>query len=99
MFSTYALNVDELPEGWTIDRIKAMGVATASLVSSTTYAVEDGVTDLIELSPTVIVDCGDQYLVHDETDNLWHMGQMDDDGTIWCWGAYGEDLGDAINGL
>lgn len=33
---------------------------------------------------------------HDED---WYMGDADDDGTVICWGAYGTDLREAIDGL
>ena len=45
------------------------------------------------------VDWAGLHLVLDTTDQHWHMGQMDDQGTIICWGSYGPDLGEAIEAL
>ena len=90
----------ELPEGWTLQRIRDLGVRDVELLSIEGRDVfEDRVTDYVQLDPTVIVDCGGLCLVQDQSDGMWHMGQAENDGTIVCWGAYGEDLADAIAAL
>jgi hypothetical protein len=92
--------VADLPEGWTLQRIRDLGVREVRLLDPEgRYVVEDCIDDYVQLDPTVIIDCGGLCLVHDRDDGHWHMGQEDDDGTIVCWGGYGTDLGDAIAGL
>lgn len=90
---------DGLPEGWDLDRVRAVGGLRdePALLPVATYVVEEGIDDLVELSPKAILDCGGLYLVLDFAG--WHMGHMDaDDGSIVCWACYG-DLATALRGL
>lgn len=97
---SYARQVAELPSGWTIQRIRDMGVREVRLLPVEDRDVfEQGVDDYVQLDPTVIIDCGGLYLVHDRGDGMWHMGDVEDDGTIVCWAGYGQDLADAIRAL
>jgi hypothetical protein len=93
----------ELPGGWDLDRVRAMGVLEARLLPLDTYVVLDtraGTrSDYIELAPSAILDCGGLRLVCNQDDGIWYMGSPAADGEILCWGPYGDDLGDAIRAL
>jgi hypothetical protein len=95
--------VSELPDGWDLDRVRAMGVTDAGLLPLDTYVVldkRDGTgSDYEELTPTAILDCGGLCLVRNHGDGLWYMGSRSASGEILCWAAYGNDLGDAIKAL
>ncbi len=91
--------MEKLPAGWTVERIRAMGVSDVCLVEQDIGVLEHGVDDLLELEPEVIINCGGLYLVLDRGDGEWHMGQMDGDETIVCWASYGADLERAIRAL
>jgi hypothetical protein len=54
-------------------------------------------TDFIPLQPDVIISFHDLCLV--SSDGEWFMGDLDTDGSVICWGSYGPDLGEAIQGL
>ncbi len=95
----YSSLVSQLPDGWSLERIREMGVREVRLLSNKCYVVEDRVDDLVELDPACIIDCGGLQLLLDRADGEWHMGSMDDDGAIWCWGSYGADLAEAIRAL
>ena len=95
----YTPEMSELPAGWSIERIVDAGIDWAALVPISTDVFEESVDDYLVLHPSVIVNCAGLHLVLDTTDQHWHMGQMDDQGTIICWGSYGPDLGEAIEAL
>ena len=88
-----------LPDGWTLDRIRRMGVKNPRLMPLDTIVLEDRVDDLVELTPVSIVDCGGLCLVLDADDGKWHMGTAGDDGQILCWVSCGSDLAAAIKAL
>jgi hypothetical protein len=94
--------VSELPAGWDLDRVKAMGVREVQFLPIDTYCVFDERdatrNDYVELAPTAILDCGGLCLVRNREDDLWYMGSRASSGEIVCWAAY-DDLGDAIRGL
>lgn len=89
---------EDLPEGWSLERIKDLGLAPV-LVTRPVTVMEYGVDDLFELSPKAILDFRGLCLVLRSEWGDWHMGQWDDPDTIACWGSYGDDLGDAIAAL
>ncbi len=89
-----------LPEGWTLERIKDMGIAAPAIVTRPVNVLEDLADGLVELDPMVILDLGGGYCLAliDDSDG-WHMGQWTAADTIVCWGSYGPDLEYAINAL
>ena len=90
---------DRLPAGWSLERIKDMGIAAPELVTRPVTVMEYGVDDVFELSARVILDLGGLCLVLCDIEEDWHMGQWDDATTIVCWASYGTDLEYAINAL
>ncbi|WP_327130336.1 hypothetical protein OG311_02075 [Streptomyces sp. NBC_01343] len=56
-----------------------------------------GQGDYETLRPDVILAFHELCLVRDGGE--WFMGQLDDDGSVICWGSYGSDLAEAIRGL
>jgi hypothetical protein len=53
-----------------------------------------------ELHPDVIISFAGQCLLRSSGDPSWWMGEVDKtDGSIVCWGRYGEDLEEAIRNL
>jgi hypothetical protein len=93
----------ELPGGWDLDRVRAMGVREARLLPLDTYVVLDARegtrSDYVVLTPSAILDCGGLCLVCDDDDGIWYMGSRAAGGEILCWGPYGDDLGGAIKAL
>ncbi len=55
--------------------------------------------EYVELDPVVIISFGRLCLVRVADETGWFMGQLDQDGSIICWGEYGDDLGEAIQAL
>ena len=90
---------ERLPAGWSLERIKDMGIAAPELVTRSVTVMENGVDEMVELSARVIVDLGGMCLVLCDNEEDWHMGQWADRDTIACWGSYGTDLEYAINAL
>lgn len=90
---------DRLPDGWTLERIKDMGIAAPVIVTRSVTVMECGVDDVFELAPRVVLDRGGICLALNDESGDWHMGQWDDANTIACWGSYGTDLEYAINAL
>ncbi|MEV7027763.1 hypothetical protein [Kitasatospora sp. NPDC093558] len=94
-------NFDEgLPEGWTIERVRtASGDSDAELLSLARLVVveEHGRTDYTTLLPRIIISFHGLCLVWADDD--WYMGDLEPDGSIFCWAPYGPDLGEAIRGL
>lgn len=89
---------ERLPEGWTLERIKDMGIPAPAIVMREVTVSEDRVGGPVELAPMVVLDLGGDYCLA-LTDDGWHMGQWHDANTIACWGSYGTDLEYAINAL
>lgn len=94
-----AVNSD-LPDGWTIERIRcASGDAEADLLSLERLVVVEqyGSADYDILRPDLILSFHDLCLVR--TGDEWFMGHIDSDGSVICWASYGPDLAEAIRGL
>lgn len=91
--------MNELPEGWTIERVRAVARGVAELLPVETAAVLDGLGASYTLSPTVIISFSGQCLVREAQDDEWYMGQLGADGKIVCWSSYGTDLEFAIRSL
>ncbi|MGV9270460.1 hypothetical protein ACWDRR_38135 [Kitasatospora sp. NPDC003701] len=92
----------ELPDGWTLERVRALsGDGTAALLPLERLVVVEwaGQADYETLSPEVIIDFHGLCLVRAAGDDDWYMGELDSDGSVVCWSSYGSDLGDAIRGL
>ncbi|MEV7924063.1 hypothetical protein [Kitasatospora sp. NPDC088264] len=91
---------DGLPDGWTIERVcSASGDPEAALLTLERLVVveEHGRADYVSLRPDVILAFHGLCLVRADDD--WYMGELDFDGSVICWAAYGSDLGEAIQGL
>jgi hypothetical protein len=88
-----------LPTGWTMNLIHELD-SQAKLLDPVAYPVAliDG-DDEIAIPCSLILDFGVLKLALDSSRGSWLMGQINDEGTIMCWGDYGEDLGDAIRAL
>ncbi|MFK0290710.1 hypothetical protein ACIQU6_09545 [Streptomyces sp. NPDC090442] len=93
------MNAD-LPNGWTIERIRSVsGDAQAGLLSLGRLVVveQHGSADYDVLQPDAILSFHDLCLVR--ADDEWFMGQLDADDSVICWASYGPDLAEAIRGL
>ncbi|MCP3878163.1 MAG: hypothetical protein GY701_07195 [Sulfitobacter sp.] len=90
---------DRLPEGWTLERIKDMGIPAPAIVTRPVTVLSDRVDGPVELAAVVILDLGGYCLVLTDDSDGWHMGQWTDADMIACWGSYGPDLEYAINSL
>jgi hypothetical protein len=96
--------VDNLPNGWTIDRIRTL-LPNARLLPLDTYVVVLAGDDYDEIKPIVIVGEGgdregETVLLVEEGCSDWLMGIFDkSDGSIVCWGSYGDDLEAAIRSM
>ena len=89
-----------LPDGWTIERIRALsGVPRAAALSVDRLVVleEPGKPDYLRLWPDVILVFGELCLARAGGD--WHLGDIGSDGSIICWSAHGPDLAEAIRAL
>ncbi|MFF1790193.1 hypothetical protein ACFVX9_27500 [Kitasatospora sp. NPDC058243] len=91
---------DGLPDGWTIERVRSASEdPEAALLTLERLVVveEHGRADYVSLRPDVILSLHGLCLVRADDD--WYMGELDSDGSVICWVAYGPDLGEAIQGL
>ena len=93
-----------LPEGWDLERVRAQsGDASARFLSPDERMVvldsTPRLSEYIELNPVTIIDFSSLCLVRMDNDAAWYMGQVELDGSILCWGSYGDDLGEAIRAL
>ena len=88
-----------LPDGWTIDRVREVVQGEAELLANDTVVMLDDRTDYVALIPLAVISFVGLCLVLDANDGYWYMGQLDEDGTIVCWSAYGKDLEEAIKAL
>lgn len=89
-----------LPDGWTIDRLRAHSGDTRAVPLSPDRPVhvEDVSGDgPAPLRPSFVLAFGGLCLV--DHDGEWYMGSLGDDGSVDCWGSYGSDLAEAIRNL
>ena len=95
------MNDDGMPDGWTLERVKEVGQLRdlPRLLDRRTKVTFDAPSGPTEIQPVTIIDVDGLVLVLDEARGEWLMGQQCADGSIVCWGSYGDDLGDAIRGL
>lgn len=100
----------ELPDGWTIERVREVAQGPAELVADTGIrAIVDHFVcsdegklvrgGTVNLTPTCVVDFSGLFLVQDADDREWYMGQANDESVIHCWASYGNDFEEAIKGL
>jgi hypothetical protein len=86
-------------EGWTIDGVRAVVPGAELLDPKDHYVVADvpRTDDYEVLEARVIINLEGYCLVQSSNETSWWMGHLDaTDGSIVCWGRYGEDLADAI---
>jgi len=91
-----------LPDGWTLDRVRALsGDATAALLSTDRLVVVElpAQADYEPLPAEIIIGFHDLCLVTGYEGDDWYMGQLDSDGSVVCWASYGTDLSEAIRSL
>jgi len=95
------MNGDGLPEGWTLERVREVGQLRDEprLLDRSTKVTLDTPTGLREVEPSIVLECGGLVLVLDASEGDWLMGQQSEDGSIVCWGSYGDDLESALRGL
>ncbi|MFB7057792.1 hypothetical protein [Streptomyces vinaceus] len=76
------------------------GDHTAAALSADRLVVLEvaGQDDYELLRPDVLLAFHELCLVRHD-DGEWYMGQLDDDGSVICWGSYGSDLAEAVRGL
>jgi hypothetical protein len=90
----------DLPDGWTIERVRrASGDPEADLLSLERLVVveHDGSADYEVLAPDLVLSFHGLCLAR--AGGEWFMGQVDADGSVICWASYGPDLAEAIRGL
>ena len=91
----------DLPDGWTLDRIRALSRDSAAtlLAPERLVVVELPLhCDYETLPAEIVISFHDLCLVKSENDD-WYMGQLESDGSVICWASYGTDLGSAIENL
>jgi transposase len=90
----------KLPERWTLGRVREIE-PRAELLDPSEHRVRmvETVDQYHELGPEVILRFNGNCLIREPGDPEWAMGQIAPDGTITCWGYYGDDLADAIRAL
>jgi hypothetical protein len=90
----------ESPDGWDIERIRARAGCDVEVLSCDRRVVldipEHGAQSL---KAEWILSFGGLCLVRSIEAPDWYMGLLDRDGSITCWGSYGTELGEAIDGL
>jgi hypothetical protein len=91
----------ELPEGWDLARLRRLEPSAELLSPAEHYTVwVDKNFVYQELHPDVIISFAGQCLLRSSGDPSWWMGEVDKtDGSIVCWGQYGDDLEEAIRNL
>ncbi len=87
-----------LPEGWTLERVRAVANGPADLLPASTSAWLKGYGEDQRLTPSCAISFSGLCLVLDD-DGVWYMGEADVDGTIVCWSGHGGDLEAAIRSL
>ncbi|MFJ9826036.1 hypothetical protein ACIRSU_16925 [Streptomyces sp. NPDC101160] len=93
---------NELPEGWTIERVRAEAADPEAVLLSLDRLVvieEIGRTDYTSLVPDIILALPSFNMSLARVDSAWYLGDLEPDGSIICWAAYGTDLGTVIRGL
>ena len=90
-----------LPDGWTLDRVREVGHLRdpPRLLDLSTQVILDTPSGRSAVEPATIIDCGGLVVVLDGSDASWLKGMQLDDGSIICWGSYGDDLERALRGL
>lgn len=91
---------EELPQGWTIDRVRRIsGDHEATVLPPERLVVleQHGTRDYVPLQPVIIIAFHELCLVC--ADGEWFMGNLGTDGSVVCWASYGSDLEEAIRGL
>lgn len=86
------------PDGWTLQRIREVsGDHRAEVLDpDRTVAYYDAADEV--LHPTLVLGFGELCIVKVLGDDDWHMGSLNDDGSVICWAVYG-DLYEALRGL
>jgi hypothetical protein len=90
----------DLPDGWTIERIRAVSgdaEATALPVDRLVVVEHHGWAEYEVLRPDLVLGFHDLCLAR--ADGEWYMGHLDADGSVVCWACYGSDLDGALRGL
>lgn len=90
----------ELPDGWTIERVRLTADDDAAQLLTLDRRVTVtwyGHRDHEVLRPDLVISFTGICLAR--ADGEWFMGELDADGSLVCWSSYGTDLERAIRGL
>jgi hypothetical protein len=86
-------------EGWSVEQIREF-IPEAELLDPAAHFVVSYnplTRDYEVLDAEVIIHLGGYCLLQSPGETSWWMGQLDKtDGSIVCWGQYGDELADAI---
>jgi hypothetical protein len=93
-----------LPDGWDLTRLRSIEPAARLLPADGRHVVVPNPigsqTEYRELRAAVVIDVSGQCLVREAGEDAWWMDGLDpSDGTIVCWGSYGDDLDQAMQAL
>jgi hypothetical protein len=91
--------MSQLPEGWTMERVRSVAQGPAELLPVDTPSRVSTASSYEALSPTCVISFSGLCLVRDAGDGIWYMGQVDANGTILCWAGHSSDLEEAIRSL
>jgi len=99
--------VSAWPDGWSIERVRAVAQGDAEEIPGDTAFVvvqvgsgADSSNDYERVMPQLVLVFGTYALVLPVGEEEWMMGMFDpSDSSIACWGTVGEDLEQAILGL
>ncbi|MEV8224587.1 hypothetical protein AB0P41_00645 [Streptomyces sp. NPDC079167] len=88
-----------LPTGWTLEEIRDVSGdrEAVSLGTDRTVMASWSASDA-RLDPEIVLGFHGLCIVKAVDDDLWHMGSLNDDGSIVCWSSY-DDLREALRGL
>ncbi|WP_405661776.1 hypothetical protein OG379_11500 [Streptomyces sp. NBC_01166] len=86
-----------LPAGWTLEEIRRVSGDREATPLDTARRVTGPMEDEV-LHPEIVLGFHGLCVVKAVDDELWHMGSLNDDGSIICWSSY-DDLREALRGL
>ncbi|MFE2514415.1 hypothetical protein [Streptomyces mirabilis] len=89
---------EQLPAGWTLEEIRNVSGDWEATALDTDRIVTGWPAKDERLYPEIVLGFHGLCLVKPVNDDDWHMGSLNDDGSINCWSAYG-DLYEALRGL
>ncbi|MGX1541292.1 hypothetical protein [Streptomyces adustus] len=88
----------QLPAGWTLEEIRRVSGDREARPLHTARVVTGWPVQSEQLRPEIVLGFHDLCLVKAVNDDDWYMGSLNDDGSVTCWGIYG-NFYDALRGL